>query len=413
MSSIFDIINVPLGYVMKFCYTLTNNYVFALLLFALILQIVLLPFGIKQQKNSIKQAKLAPKVMAVRKKYAGRTDKATQQKMSQEVMEVYQANNFNPAGGCLPLLIQLPILLSLYNVVINPLRYICGLAADTVTAMVTAVQNSGLDITNYNFTRYPGLALTKFLEDEGAAHADIFKDVSGVGDYSSLLDKIPDFKVGSMDLSITPSINQISWYWLIPLLTFAFALASQLIIRKFQYQSPETKEQQKSLSMKIMTVSMPLMSAWIAFMVPAAIGVYWIFRSIISTVQQILLSIFMPAPHFTEEDFKKAEHDANRKKRKKKPKSLYHLDDDDEDDEGNDEIDDGGRAEAAKIESAENKKKTALLKDDPVAGKIVNEGAPSLKKEETKGYVSRSNSSTQQKYAKTGKKYNSKKDKKK
>ena len=116
MSSIGDIINVPLGFIIKLCYGLTQNYAVTLFLFSLVLQLLLLPFGIKQQKNTVKQASLRPKEMAIRKKYAGRTDQATQQKLNNEIMDLYQRENFNPMGGCLPLLIQMPILFSLYNV---------------------------------------------------------------------------------------------------------------------------------------------------------------------------------------------------------------------------------------------------------------------------------------------------------
>ena len=68
MSSIWDIINIPLGWIIKISYSLTHNYAVALFLFALILQIILFPLGIKQQKNSVKQASLRPKEMAIRKK---------------------------------------------------------------------------------------------------------------------------------------------------------------------------------------------------------------------------------------------------------------------------------------------------------------------------------------------------------
>ena len=78
---IMDIIYIPFGYVMKFfCSFTNNNYAISLLLFALLMKIVLLPFSIKQQKNQIKGAALRPKMMAIEKKYAGRNDKATLQK---------------------------------------------------------------------------------------------------------------------------------------------------------------------------------------------------------------------------------------------------------------------------------------------------------------------------------------------
>lgn len=108
MNSIMDILYIPFGYIMKFCCLIAgNNYVIALFFFALLLQVVLFPLGIKQQKSQITMAKLRPKEMAIRKKYAGRTDKPTQQKMNMEIQQLYADNGYNPLSGCLPLLIQL------------------------------------------------------------------------------------------------------------------------------------------------------------------------------------------------------------------------------------------------------------------------------------------------------------------
>lgn len=123
------------GSILQFLDKITGNYMIALALFALIIQILMLPLAIKQQKNSIKQASLAPKVAALRKKYAGRTDKATQQKLQQETMDLYQKEGFNPAGGCLPLLIQLPIIMLLYQVIIKPLSYVSGFSSDVINAI--------------------------------------------------------------------------------------------------------------------------------------------------------------------------------------------------------------------------------------------------------------------------------------
>ena len=105
-----DFIYSAIGKFLGWLDGLTGSYVLALFFFAIIVELVMLPFGIRQQKNSIKQAKLRPKEMAIRKKYAGRNDQPTQQKMSQEIQELYQREGFNPMGGCLPLLIQFPIM---------------------------------------------------------------------------------------------------------------------------------------------------------------------------------------------------------------------------------------------------------------------------------------------------------------
>ena len=110
------------------------------MLFAVLVKLILLPFGIKQQKTSIKQARLRPKEMAIRKRYAGRTDRVTQQKMQNEIMDLYQREGYNPMGGCLPLLIQMPILLILYQVIINPLKYICGWSVDQLSNIIKTLE---------------------------------------------------------------------------------------------------------------------------------------------------------------------------------------------------------------------------------------------------------------------------------
>ena len=103
-----DFITIPIGYILKFFSNICgNSYILAILLFAILTELIMaLVFGIRQQKNSIKQARLRPKEAAIRKKYAGRDDKPTQQKMTQEIQELYQKEGYNPMGGCLPLFLQ-------------------------------------------------------------------------------------------------------------------------------------------------------------------------------------------------------------------------------------------------------------------------------------------------------------------
>ena len=163
MNSLWDIINVPFGFVIRFCNKIVGNqYIWALLIFAVILEIILLPFGIKQQKNSIKQAKLRPKEMAIRKKYAGRDDQPTKQKMTMEIQELYQKEGYNPMGGCLPLLIQFPILIALYNIVMSPLQYICRFSTSTIQNLVPVVNSYG-----YNFD--PAAVATRNIDQIGRA----------------------------------------------------------------------------------------------------------------------------------------------------------------------------------------------------------------------------------------------------
>lgn len=326
MESIFDILYIPMGYILRFAYSLTDNYLFAIFLFTLVMEILLTPLAIKQQKNQIRQALLAPKVAAIRKKYAGRTDQATQQKMQKETMEMYEKENFNPAGGCGTLLIQLPIIICLYNVVVNPLRYISNIPTAEITALTNFLTESGAVID----ARNSQISIINMIRDNVSAYTTVAPSLEGA--------MLPVFQVGPFDLSRVPSIRfqPFDWLMLIPVVTFIVSILSQKIMQKFTYQSPETADAQNNASMKIMLWTMPLLSVYIEFQLAAAIGVYWVFRNIIQVIQKIIVSRLFPLPKLTEEDYKEAERQANlsnkQKKRENKPsgkvvRSLHHIDD--------------------------------------------------------------------------------------
>ena len=167
----------------------------------------------------------------------------------------------------------------------------------------------------------------------------------------------------------------------------AMMLVTQWITRKLTYQAPDAVEQQKSIPMRIMNLAMPLFSAYIAFIWPAAIGIYWFIRNVYQVIQQFLIAKLMPLPQFTEEDYKAAEREmrgkAQQKKVEKSPdagskKSLFHMDDDDyvppEDDSPK-----SGHAEAdAKNAAIE----AAPLKDAPKkkGGETAEDAAPEAEK---------------------------------
>ena len=350
MEGISDILRIPLGYVMRLCYTLTQNYLVALLLFALVMQIVLLPLGIRQQKNMVRQASLRPKEMAIRKRYAGRTDKVTQQKLNEEIMKLYQEEKFNPMGGCLPLLLQMPILFALYQVISRPLRYLCGLSSATVTALREKAIELGATIGE----RMPEIDLANAIRNLGVEN---FSVIEGAEKLTERL--VPNLTIfGGFDMAQVPTLKSI--LILVPILNLVIAFASTKLTRKFN-RNPMQEAQQNNMSMKIMEWSMPLMSFWIAFQVPAAVGIYWIFRSVLQFVQTVILAKAFPYPEFTEEDFKRAEKEMKTQNKTYKkvasniavPHSLHHIDDDD---------DDVIRVAAPKKE--ENKKGSHLLSDN-------------------------------------------------
>ncbi len=333
-----------------------GSYVLGICLFAIVIEILMLPFSIKQQKNSIKQAKLRPKEMAIKNKYKGRNDQPTMQKMQAEIQDLYQRENFSPYSGCLPLLLQLPIIMALYNIVIDPLHYVLGQSANVTSALANFVTASpaagglGMNVASNRGS----IELLSLLKESG----DNIIDALGNFQYFSFseealtsLDKavgmIPNFNIGGLNFGLTPNFSDLGggrWLLLlVPVLTFVTYFLSSKINRKFMYQ-PATNEgidaRQQACSNSMMDVTMPAMSAFFTMAVPAVIGVYWAFRSWIGLLKSFIMSRVMPLPQFTEEDYKAAEKEMAGKNKKKINKtkssgevravrSLHYIDDED------------------------------------------------------------------------------------
>ena len=325
-------------------------YVLALFFFALVVELAMLYFGIKQQKNSVKQARLRPKEMAIRKKYAGRTDQKSMQAMQQELQKFYQEEGASPLSGCLPLLIQMPIVIALYNIVINPLRYVMGKGEGVVNALTTyattarAAGGLGLDVANPSNT----IELLSQIKDpaqlEGIKNFAWFSNSSEVaGELTDVVGNLPNFNLFGLNMgqtpSFTPAQNVYLWLLLIPLLTFVTYFASMKLNRKLSYQ-PQMDEAQAGCSNKMMDIMMPLFSVYITFITPAAIGIYWIFKSVLGVLKQWILKKAMPIPEFSEEDYKAAVKEMNSRQEKgskveksgKVVRSLHHIDDEDYED---------------------------------------------------------------------------------
>ena len=333
------------GYVVEFCYVIGGkNYLIGLILFAIIVKIAMLPLSIKQQKNSIKQANLRPKEMAIRNKYKGRNDQPTQQKMQNEIYELYQRENFNPAGGCLPLLIQLPILLGLYQVIIRPLEFLCRIPKDVVKAITES--DALKEIVSKTLAE--GQTVDKAIKSMSQIElVDVIKNnfnefSAQLSDYVSSVKDLPNFDLFGVNLAEIPSLDKMSVLLLVPVLTFVISFLSMKINKKFTYNANEgvqNNDPAAGCSTKVMDWTMPAMSVWITFIVPAVIGIYWMFNNIFGTVQQIILAKVMPIPKFTEEDYKNAEREMNGKAKKKssdegngekkKVRSLHRIDEDD------------------------------------------------------------------------------------
>ncbi|MBQ3041128.1 MAG: membrane protein insertase YidC [Clostridia bacterium] len=369
----------PFGLVLKGCHWLTNNYVFAILLFALAMQLLLCPFGVIQQKNMVKQAKMRPMEYIIRKKYAGRNDRATQQKMQNEIMELYQREGYSPFKGCLPMLIQLIIIFPIYNAVVNPLRYISALPKDVCSTIELCFQHfkdaSGAGTGMPNSARQVWLSSNLPSMDYNKV-SEIIKEVpnpkggdplvsgdSAVKALDALFDATADGKFEyAVDFANVPetlaenpyaafaAFGALWFLLLIPVFNLGLTYLQQFVSKKLSYQDPNAQQAGGMMgSMKIMMLVMPLMTFFFTFTFPAAIGIYWIFRTLLAMLQQFILSRIFKLPKYTDEDLKRIEKEMKEAKNNAMPKrrslfqmptndvleergirSLHHIDDDDE-----------------------------------------------------------------------------------
>ena len=345
-SSFWDIFAIPFGYVMQFFNKISGgHYLISLFLFALAIKLITLPFGIKQQKTQIKGAMLRPKMMMIEKKYAGRNDRVTQQKKQQEMMELQQKEGYSPLSGCLPLLIQFPILIALYRIIRMPLKYCVGLTDDVVRNLYNAL--------------YPDNVVEAFKKIPDAAHIemigqlkeqpDVLREIAGIG-----VEKLPNYNIfGKINLGLRPAFNVAEkldgnkwnlFLLIIPFLCGGLALLTTWLSRKLNDNGlNQQMAQQQKTSMFLMNITMPLLQLWIAFGVSGAVGIYWVYTSILGIIQILVLAKVMPLPKYTDEEIRMIQREMKKNggpgqrtitgtsvDENGKPKSLHYVDDDDE-----------------------------------------------------------------------------------
>lgn len=259
------IICEPLGFIMRYLYQLTGNYGVAIILFTIAVKLILLPFGIKQQKSMVETQKLQPKLQELQKKY-----KNDKEKLSQETMKLYQEHNVSPMGGCLPLLIQMPILFGLIRVIYQPLTYMLSVSADKLAELEKLVGN---------------------IPQNMAAQKEIFIASQSVIPAEFRI----NFNFFGIDLAGMPVLNHISVLWILPILAVLATFATSYISQKMSSANAQNDEMNKSMGM--MMWMMPLMTLFFVFKMPVGASLYWFMSSATSTIQQVVLNkIFMDKP---------------------------------------------------------------------------------------------------------------------
>ena len=324
------------GNILNFFNSWTGNYMIALLLFALAIKIVLLPLAIMQQKNQIKGAKLRPKIMMIEKKYAGRNDQPTLRRKQEEIMALQQKEGYSAFSGCLPLLIQIPIILILFRVIQKPLTYVSKIG-DFLGAIAEGIGFSG----SYGTSEISLISAIKG-NMEGAQSA--YAGAGGTGLLSDVLPKLSFFG-DKLDLTQIPFIRgNFTWslLLLIPLINFGFSILTMFLSKKLNGDPAQmaAQTQDQKTSSGIMMWLGPITAVVFSAMMPGAIGVYWIYQSVIGILQMLILAKVMPMPKYTKEELEQIVKELKKKQVERpaytgssysgdRPRSLHHIDDDD------------------------------------------------------------------------------------
>ncbi|MCI8500645.1 MAG: YidC/Oxa1 family membrane protein insertase [Oscillospiraceae bacterium] len=293
------IFGYPLGWVMWLFYQVVKNYGIAILLFTLFTRVLLYPLGVKQMKSSARMAIFQPKITALQKKY-----KNNKQKLQEEQMKLYEEEGYNPMSGCLPMLIQFPILFGLINVIYNPLTHMLRISDDLIARALEIAQ--GLE----GFVQ-----TTSQISIINAVKAD-------PGAFSSLgadfVNAVENFDLNFLGFNMG-EVAPFAWDWLvlIPILSGVTSILMTFISMKFSYTSRVQGAQQMNGMTKGMMFIMPLFSLFFAFQVPVGVVYYWILTNVFMALQTLILyKIYTP-----EKMEKVLEED--KKKKKKKKTSRY------------------------------------------------------------------------------------------
>lgn len=313
-GSILGPIATVLGYVMDILFRFTSSFgVFnvglCIILFTIVMKTLMIPLTIKQQKTTKLMSVMNPEIQAIQKKYKGKSDQESMQRQNVEIQAVYEKYGTSMTGGCLPLLIQMPILLALYRVIYNIPAYVPSVRVyfdNVVTPLmgqadyaqklqeITNIATAcGGKLDKFDFTNANRLVdmLYKFSTSQWGELQALFPAISDViGQNAAVVERMNTF----LGLNMAEAPGWVpSFAWIIPVLAAVSQWFSTKLMSGNQPSTSADAENPMAQSMKTMTTTMPLFSAFICITMPAGLGIYWIATSVVTIIQQLVVNAYM------------------------------------------------------------------------------------------------------------------------
>nr|WP_325298197.1 membrane protein insertase YidC [uncultured Dysosmobacter sp.] len=312
-STIGYYICIPFAWLVRLFYSLTGSYGVALILFTLVIKLIMLPFQMKSKKSMMRMNRLSGRMQELQKKYAN-----NQAKYAEEMQKLYAEEGVSPMSGCLWSFLPLPILLALYSIIRQPIVYLMnfgGRAAglEVVEEARALITGAGIELTSS--VAYEQIEMSTIIN---AQFPEFIAEHTGWFHV--------DYNFLGLDLTAMPwnAVKGFSLSWavigliLIPIL----AGGSQLLLSMVTMKQQPQQEGAAGNSTKTMMYMMPLFSVYIAFMMPAALGVYWIAQSVFSLIQEVVLGKFYNKKLEEEENARYEARQADRQRRQEEAKRL-------------------------------------------------------------------------------------------
>ena len=291
------IITVPFGWLLGQLYNLVDNYGIAMIIFALIVQTVLLPIRAKSKKSTMKMSRLSPRIQEIQQKYAD-----DPQKQNELMSALYREEGVSMGGGCLWSLVPMLILLPLFAIIRQPIVYILGESAEVAQQIIDVIQAKAPELfsgNTYYAQVFAAQAIPQFTAEIQSAIPGISADtLAGINfDFLGInLGAIPNWKIWTWEV----------WNWanigafLIPLISAGSQYLQTFLMQKMNnsvitdkngMQDKETAEKsQQNQSMTMMMWMMPLMSIWIGYTVSAGLSLYWFIGGVYSMISDAIMT---------------------------------------------------------------------------------------------------------------------------
>lgn len=272
----FDFIFNILGELLRWIYSFSNNFGVAVIIFTVLIRVVLLPLTVKQQKSMAHMQKIQPLLSEIQKKY-----KNDKEKLNEETMKLYKEYNVNPMGGCLPLLIQMPVLIAVYSVIQNPITYILKQAPskEVLTILCDQLRAIKSPDTQLNVVAFVSSNIEKAKEV-----------VLSIGSDFDVTKLFINFDFLGINLGLTPSIAKDNYTLLIiPIL----GALTTFLSTKFTQKQTSNQQSEQATQMQTMQMIFPFMTGYFCYILPAAMGLYWIIGNLLQIAQSLTLDKYI------------------------------------------------------------------------------------------------------------------------